>query len=172
VLKEFKKFALKGNVVDMAVGVIIGGAFGKIVTSIVNDMVMPLLGLVMGRVNFSGLFILLGTEPLNELGQKIDITTIEQAASYNIPTFNYGQFLTNVLDFLIIAFSIFLIIKLIGNLGSIKISKKGLRKKKAEEPAPTTKICPFCCLEIPIDAVRCGHCTSELEECLGRVDTI
>jgi len=154
-LKEFKKFALKGNVVDMAVGVIIGGAFGKIVTSVVSDLIMPLLGLVMGKMNFSNMFILLGKDPVVD-GKTVEITTQELAKQYNIPTFNYGQFITNIIDFIIIAFSIFIFISIINN-----ISKLG---KKTEEPDPTTKVCDYCKSEIDIEAVRCPDCTSILED--------
>ena len=157
--KEFKKFALKGNVIDMAVGVIIGGAFGKIVSSVVADLIMPLLGLIMGKMNFANMFILLGKEPVVD-GNTVNITTTELAKQYNIPTFNYGQFITNVIDFIIIAFSIFIFIKIISNLGKINLGKK---KKKAEPP-PTTKKCEFCISEIDIEATRCPFCTSLLPD--------
>ena len=128
-LKEFKEFAVKGNVVDMAVGVIVGGAFGKIVTSLVNDVIMPLVGVLTGGIDFSNLFL------------PLDGNT-------------YGSFLSQVLDFLIVSFVIFIFVKKIMTLG---------RKKEAPAPeAPKTKVCPYCKSEIAIDATRCPHCTSEL----------
>jgi large conductance mechanosensitive channel len=142
--KEFKEFAVKGNVIDLAVGVIIGGAFGKIVTSLVNDVIMPLLSFVTksGALSFENLFIALD-------GNKYE--TLAAAQEAGASTFNYGLFLTNVLDFLIIAFVIFIFIKQIN------------RFKKKPEPAPvTTKECPYCRTAIHKDAVRCPNCTSEL----------
>lgn len=142
--KEFKEFAVKGNVIDLAVGVIIGGAFGKIVTSLVNDVIMPLLSFVTksGALSFENLFIALD-------GNKYE--TLAAAQEAGASTFNYGLFLTNVLDFLIIAFVIFIFIKQIN------------RFKKKPEPAPvTTKECPYCRTSIHKDAVRCPNCTSEL----------
>jgi large conductance mechanosensitive channel len=142
--KEFKEFAVKGNVIDLAVGVIIGGAFGKIVTSLVNDVIMPLLSFVTksGALSFENLFIALD-------GNKYE--TLAAAQEAGASTFNYGLFLTNVLDFLIIAFVIFIFIKQIN------------RFKKKPEPVPvTTKECPYCRTSIHKDAVRCPNCTSEL----------
>ena len=142
--KEFKEFAVKGNVIDLAVGVIIGGAFGKIVTSLVNDVIMPLLSFVTksGALSFENLFIALD-------GNKYE--TLAAAQEAGASTFNYGMFLTNVLDFLIIAFVIFIFIKQIN------------RFKKKPEPVPvTTKECPYCRTSIHKDAVRCPNCTSEL----------
>lgn len=144
-LKEFKEFAMKGNIVDLAVGVIIGGAFGKIVTSLVNDIVMPLVGLLLGKVDFSNLFIALGSG---------DFKTIQQAKDAGVATINYGLFINNVIDFLIVAFSIFIVIKQINRFA----------KKKEEKPAVTKKTCPYCYSEIHIDARRCPNCTSELDE--------
>ena len=134
-IKEFKEFISKGNVMDMAVGVIIGGAFTAIVTSLVDDILMPLISILTGGLDFSGLSIALGTG--------------EGAA-----TFNYGAFITAVINFLLIALVIFLIIKALN-----KFSKKQEDDKKEE---PTTKICPHCKSEINIEATRCPHCTSEL----------
>ena len=137
-LKEFKEFAVKGNVVDMAVGVIVGGAFGKIVTSLVNDVIMPL-------VDFSNLFL-----PLD--GNTY--ATLAEAEAAGAAVLKYGSFLSQVLDFLIVSFVIFLFVKKIMTLG---------RKKEAPAPeAPKTKVCPYCKSEIAIDATRCPHCTSEL----------
>lgn len=142
--KEFKEFALKGNMIDLAVGIIIGGAFGKIVSSLVSDIIMPLLGLILGNTNFSNLFITLG---------KGSFKTIEEAKAAGVATLNYGLFFNNIIDFLIIAFSIFIVIKQLNRL------------KKKEVPAPaTTKKCKYCLSEIPKEATRCPHCTSMLEE--------
>ena len=141
-MKEFKEFALKGNVVDLAVGVIIGAAFGKIVTSFVSDVVMPPLGMAMGKVNFSDLFIDLS-------GQ--GFTSLKAAKDAGAPIISYGVFINTIIDFTIIAFVIFLVIKQIN------------RMKKEPAPAPpNTKDCPFCCTAIPIAAKRCPQCTSEL----------
>lgn len=142
--REFKDFAMKGNVVDLAVGVIIGGAFGKIVSSLVSDIVMPVIGLLIGKVNFANLFLALGEGTFK---------TIDEAKNANVPTINYGIFMNNVLDFLIIAFSIFIVIKQLNRFA-----------KKKEVPAPaTTKACKYCYSEIHIDASKCPHCTSVLE---------
>ena len=134
-IKEFKEFISRGNVMDMAVGVIIGGAFTAIVNSLVNDMLMPLLSLLTGGFDFSGLSIALGE-------------------GENAATINYGSFISAIINFLLIALVIFLIIKAIN-----KVS----RKKKEETPASTTKECPYCKEQIAIDATRCPHCTSELQ---------
>jgi large conductance mechanosensitive channel len=144
---DFKKFAFKGNVMDMAVGVIIGGAFGKIVTSLVGDMIMPLLTLLTGKIKFENLFVALNGETY---------ATIEAAGEAGAATLNYGMFIISIIDFLIIAVSIFIVMKQIN-----KISKK-LHKKK-EAPAPTAKDCPFCKSSINIGATRCPNCTSQIE---------
>lgn len=141
--KEFKKFAMKGNVLDLAVGVVIGGAFGKIVTSLVNDIVMPLVGLLLGKVDFTNLFITFGNGTFN---------TLDEAKEAGISTLNYGLFANSIIDFLIISFSIFLVIKQLNRFN-----------KKKEGPAPaTTKKCEYCFSEIHIDATKCPHCTSAL----------
>jgi large conductance mechanosensitive channel len=141
--KEFKEFALKGNMIDLAFAVIIGGAFGKIITSLVNDIIMPLLGQLLGKVNFTDLFISLN-------GTKYASLADAQAAG--AATVNYGVFINAIIDFLIVAFVIFLIVKQIN------------RMKKAPAPAAaTTKECPYCFTQIPIPATRCPHCTSELK---------
>ncbi len=145
--KEFKEFAMKGNVVDLAVGVIIGGAFGKIVTSVVNDLVMPLIGLLLGKVEFTNLFITLGEG---------EFATIADAQAAGVPTLNYGLFINNVVDFLIIAFTIFIVIKQINRLNR----KKEVKEEVVEEV--TTKACPYCYVDIHKDATRCPHCTSTL----------
>ncbi len=143
-IKEFKEFAVKGNVVDMAVGVIIGGAFSKIVTSLVNDMIMPVIGKLTGGADFSQLYL-----PLD--GKTYATLAEAQAATATIA---YGSFLTQILDFLIVAIVIFSALKLLMRLK---------RPAAPVEETPTTKICPFCKSEIAIDAIRCPHCTSQLE---------
>ena len=141
-LKEFKEFALKGNVVDLAIAVIIGAAFGKVVSSFVNDIIMPPIGMLLGGVSFSDLFISLD-------GQTYPSLAVAQAAG--AATINYGVFLTTIIDFVIIAWVLFLVVKAMN------------RMKKAPAPAdPTTKTCPQCATEIPIKAMRCPHCTSNL----------
>lgn len=147
-LKQFKEFALKGNVIDLAVGVIIGAAFGKIVTSLVNDIIMPIISLITGKVDFNNLFIALN-------GQSFK--TIADAKAAGISTLNYGAFITSIIDFLIVAFSIFMMIKFLTKINNIRPLKKD------EEKVATTKVCPFCLSEIDIKATRCKHCTSELK---------
>jgi large conductance mechanosensitive channel len=142
-LKEFKEFIMKGNVIDLAVAVIIGAAFGKIVTSFTNDIIMPVIGMALGKVNFTDLFIALDRKVYASLA-------VAQAAG--APTINYGVFINTIIDFLIIAFVIFLIIH----------SMKKLQKAPAPA-APTTKECPYCFTQIPIPATRCPNCTSELK---------
>lgn len=144
-MKEFKEFAMRGNVVDMAVGIVIGAAFGKIVSSFVNDILMPPIGLLLGKMDFSNLFI-------NLSGQ--DFLTLEEARKAGAATINYGLFFNTVLDFVIVAFAIFLLIRQIN------------RMRREPEPAPAspdTKECPFCLSTIPLKAVRCPNCTSELK---------
>ena len=144
-LKEFKEFAMKGNLLDMAIGIILGAAFGKIISSLVNDIIMPPIGLLLHGVNFSNLFVSLN-------GQSFASLADAQAAG--APTINYGLFINNVIDFLIVAFVIFLLIRGINRL----------HKQPAPTPAePTTKECPRCFTVIPIKATRCPHCTSELK---------
>jgi len=143
-LKEFKEFALKGSVIDLAIGVIIGGAFGRIVTSFVNDVIMPPIGLLLGNVNFSDLFIVLK-------GGKF--STLADATAAGAVTLNYGVFINTLIDFVIIAFVIFLVVKQINRM----------RRQPAPAPAaPTTKECPHCYSTISIKATRCPNCTSEL----------
>jgi large conductance mechanosensitive channel len=144
-LKEFKEFAVRGNVLDLAVGVIIGAAFGKIVSSLVEDIIMPPIGLVLGRVDFASLFI-------NLSGKAYPSVAAAKAAG--APTINYGIFLNNVLSFLIVAFVVFLIVREYNKL------RRGEEKPKAE---PVVKECPYCLSSIPIKATRCPHCTSELK---------
>ena len=141
-LKEFQDFAVKGNAVDMAVGIIVGGAFGKIVTSLVNDVVMPPIGMLLGKVDFSSLFVSLSGTSYESL---------EAAKKAGAATVNYGLFLNNILDFVIVAFCIFLVVKQMNRL------------KQGPPAEPTTKNCPQCLSTIPIKATRCAHCTSTLE---------
>lgn len=138
ILKEFRGFVSRGNVVDLAVGVIIGAAFGKIVTSLVSDVIMPPIGLLLGHVDFSGLYVNLSDKPYDSLSA---------AKAAGAPTINYGLFINNVIDFVIVAFVIFLMIKQVNRF----IAK----------PAPATKDCPRCLSAINIKATRCPHCTSE-----------
>ncbi len=159
---EFKKFITKGNVADMAVGIIIGGAFQKIVTSFVNDLVMPLVGLFTGGVNFNDQFAILR---LPEGVEAAQVTSLDVAKELGVTTLNYGAFITIVLDFLIIALTVFFLIK---GINKVKESAEKLKKEEEAAPAapavPTTKKCPYCCTEIAIEATRCPHCTSELEK--------
>lgn len=154
-LKEFKEFALKGNIMDMAIGVVIGGAFQKIVNSLVNDVIMPAVSVLTGNVDFSDLVFTVGNASIK-----------------------YGNFITTIVDFLIIAFSIFLVVKYLnklnrlkelGDLAATKLDKKGKFKKHKEEvkeepKEPETKICPYCLTEVKYHATKCPHCTSELVE--------
>lgn len=160
IISEFKKFALRGNVIDLAVGVIIGGAFQKIVTSVVNDLIMPLVGVITGGVNFNDQFIILKWPEVLPEGITADAVplSLEVAKKAGCTTFNYGSFITAVIDFLIMAVVIFLLVKGINKLADLK-------KKPVEEapPAPTTKVCPYCRSEIAIEATRCPNCTSQLE---------
>ena len=155
-LQEFKKFALKGNIIDLAIGVIIGGAFGKIITSFVNDIIMPLLSIITGNIKFENLFIALD-------GNKY--ATIEAAQAAGAATLNYGMFITAVVDFLIISICIFIAISQIN-----KIQKKFA--KKPEPAAPTVKDCPFCKTSIHKDASRCPNCTSQLDETQKNIENI
>ena len=139
-LKEFKEFAMRGNVLDMAIGIIIGAAFGRVVTSMVNDILMPPIGLLLGRMDFSNLFFNLGG------GSYDSLAAAQQAGA---PTLNYGLFLNQVIAFLIVAFAVFLIVKQVN------------RMKRTEAPAaPNTKNCPHCVMPIPLAATKCAHCTS------------
>ena len=154
-LKEFKKFALKGNIMDMAVGVVIGGSFQKIVNSLVNDIIMPAISVITGNVDFSDMVFTVGDASIK-----------------------YGNFITTIVDFLIIAFSIFLVVKYInklnkikelGDLAATKLDKKGRFIKHKEQEVeeikePETKVCPYCLTEVKYHATKCPHCTSELIE--------
>lgn len=144
-LKEFKEFALQGNVLDLAIAVVIGAAFGSIVTSFVNDILMPPIGMLLGNVDFTNLFITLSA---------VEYESLAAAQEAGAATINYGLFINTIIDFVIIAFVLFLVVRQVNQL----------RRQKEEEPAePTTKECPHCLSEIPIAATRCPACTSQLE---------
>ena len=145
--KEFKEFAMRGSVLDMAVGIIIGVAFGAIISSLVADVLMPPIGLLLGKVDFSNLYVLLTAGPTP--GPYASLAAAQQAGAV---TLNYGIFVNRIIGFLIVAFALFLVIRAMN------------RMKKKTESAPTTKDCPFCATAIPIAAVRCPHCTSELKK--------
>lgn len=142
-VKEFKEFATKGNVIDMSIGVIVGSAFTKIVNSLVNDVITPLLSIFTGKLDFTNLFIALDGNTYESIAQA-------QAAGTTVV--NYGQFITNIFNFITVALCLFIFLKILFKF----------RTKKEEAPAkPTTKKCPYCLNEIPLEATRCGHCTSE-----------
>jgi large conductance mechanosensitive channel len=148
-IKEFKEFAMRGNVVDMAVGIIIGAAFGTIVTSFVADVIMPPIGILLGNIDFSNLFLILkeGKVP----GPYPSLAAAKAAGAASI---NYGFFINTVISFVIVAFSVFILVRGINKLR---------RQEEAQPPAVTTKECPYCVSGIPIKATRCPHCTSELK---------
>ena len=148
--KEFKEFAMRGNVVDMAVGIIIGAAFGSIVNSLVSDVIMPPIGLILGNVDFSNLFIVI-KQGTRAAGPYISIADAKAAGAV---TLNYGLFLNSIISFIIVAFSVFILIKGINRLK---------RKEEAPSAEPTTKDCPYCYFTIPIKAVKCGHCASDIK---------
>jgi large conductance mechanosensitive channel len=148
-LKEFKEFAMRGNVVDMAVGIIIGAAFGTIVKSLVSDVIMPPIGLLLGNVDFSNLFIVLKQGAT--AGPYASLADAKEAGAVSM---NYGVFLDTIISFIIVAFCVFLLIRSINKLK---------RKEEAPPPEPTTKECPYCFSTIPIKATRCAYCTSELK---------
>ena len=144
-LKEFKEFAMRGNMIDLAIGIIIGGAFGKIVSSLVADILMPPLGLLLGKVDFTSLYISLN-------GQQYD--SLIKAQEAGAPTLNYGIFVNSVIDFLFVALAVFLLVRAINKMK---------RKEEAPPAAPAEKSCPFCASSIPLVATRCPHCTSQLD---------
>ncbi|MCX6561425.1 MAG: large conductance mechanosensitive channel protein MscL [Candidatus Aminicenantes bacterium] len=144
-IKEFREFIQKGNVLDMAIGFIMGAAFGKIVSSLINDVLMPPIGLLLGKVDFAGLYINLSGRPFESLAA---------AKAAGAATINYGIFLNAILEFLIVALSVFVIVKWINALR---------RQPKAVPAAPTTKECPYCLSVVPLKATRCPHCTSDLK---------
>lgn len=144
--KEFKKFAMRGNVVDMAVGIIIGAAFGAIVKSLVDDLIMPPIGLLLGNVDFANLFIVLKDGATAE-----PYASLDAAKKAGAVTLNYGVFINALVSFTIVAFAVFLLVRAVNKL-----------KAGEEAPDPTTKDCPYCFTTIPLKATRCPHCTSEL----------
>ena len=146
-LNEFRDFVMRGNVVDLAVGIVIGAAFGTVVTSFVNDLLMPPIGLVLGNVDFSNLFLLLKAGPKGPP----PYATLAEANAAGAVTINYGQFINNIVTFIIIAFAVFLIVRAANRL-----------KPQDAAAAPATKDCPFCRMAIPTAATRCPHCTTEL----------
>ncbi|MBI5632500.1 MAG: large conductance mechanosensitive channel protein MscL [Nitrospirae bacterium] len=147
--KEFKEFAVKGNVVDMAVGIIVGAAFTSIVNSLVNDIIMPPVGLVLGKVDFTNLYVVFRDGKI-----PAPYSSLADAKAAGAVTLNYGIFINAITSFLIVAFAVFLMVRTINRL----------KRQSEEAPAmPATKECPFCLSVIPIKAVRCGHCTSELK---------
>ncbi len=148
---EFKKFAMRGNVIDMAVGIIIGAAFGKIVDSLVKDVIMPPIGLLLGKVDFTNLFLV-----LKEGATPAPYNSLSAAQEAGAVTMNLGVFVNAVISFLIVAFAVFILIKAINEL------QAKMDKKEAQVVVKTTKSCPFCCSEISINAKKCPHCTSEL----------
>lgn len=150
-LKEFKAFAMRGNVLDMAVGIIIGAAFGTIVSSLVNDIIMPPIGILLGNIDFKNLFIVI-KEGTTAVGPYL---TIDDAQKAGAVTLNYGRFVNTIITFLIVAFSIFILIK----------GMNAAKKKEVEAPAaaPTVKECPHCATSIPVKAVKCPNCTSDLK---------
>ncbi len=170
-LQEFREFALKGNVLDLAVAVIIGAAFQAIINSVVNDLIMPLFSLILGGIDFSNSYIALkaaDAEVIPAVLSGSDVITpavlvrdasIAQLEAADIGVFKYGSFITAVINFILMALVIFFLVK-----GIAKISELGKKKKPVEVAAPTTKVCPFCCSEISITATRCPHCTSKLDE--------
>jgi large conductance mechanosensitive channel len=147
-LKEFKEFVSKGSVIDMAVGIIIGGAFGTIVKSLVDDIIMPPIGLMLGKIDFTNLFLLL------QGGSKAaaPYASLAEAKAAGAVTVNYGIFINSVISFLIVAFAVFLLIRSVNRL-----------KRQQQAAAPDTRDCPYCLSKIPLKAVRCAHCTSELK---------
>lgn len=148
-LKDFKEFALRGNVLDMAVGIIIGLAFGAIVNSLVSDVIMPPIGLLLGNVDFSNLFVV-----LKEGASPAPYASLADAKEAGAVTINYGAFVNSIINFIIIAFAIFLLVRSMNKL---------IKQKEAPPAEPTTRECPHCLFSIPIKAARCAHCTSELK---------
>lgn len=144
-LKDFKEFALRGSVVDMAVGIIVGAAFGVIIKSLVSDIIMPPIGLLLGKVDFANLFVVLKAG--SEAGP---YSSLAEAQRIGAVTLNYGAFINTIISFVIVAFAVFLLVRQMNKL------------KREATPAPSTKECPYCFSAIPLKATRCAHCTSEL----------
>ena len=155
-IKEFKEFILKGNAMDMAVGIIIGAAFGTVVKSLVADVIMPPIGLLLGGVDFSNLFVV-----VKEGAAAAPYASLEAAKEAGAVTINYGMFMNTIISLLIIGFSVFVLVK----------SLNKIQKEEEEAPA-TTKTCPFCISDVPIEATRCPNCTSELPAELHRLETL
>jgi large conductance mechanosensitive channel len=154
--KDFRDFVMRGNVLDLAVGIIIGAAFGAIVNSFVKDIIMPPIGVLLGNVDFSNLFVVI-REGAKTAGPYASLADAQLAGA---ATFNYGMFINTLISFLIIAFAVFMIVRIFNN------ARKAMDKKKAVAAvaaAPTTKDCPFCATAIPLKATRCPHCTSEIK---------
>lgn len=149
-ISEFREFVMRGNVIDLAVGVIIGGAFQSIVKSLVDDMLMPIISIFTGGIDFNNWFIVLGEG---------DFATAADSASAGVATLNYGAFISAVLNFLIMAFVIFVFVK-----GINKVTSKFKKEEVTEEPVATTKVCPYCKSEININATKCPHCISDLND--------
>lgn len=145
--QEFKEFAIKGNVLDLAVGIIIGGAFNSIVSSLVNDIMMPPIGLVLKKVNFTNLFITLGDK---------NYSSLAEAKNAGAPTINYGIFINNIISFTITAGAVFLLVRAINKIQRIQ------QANPQSHPTPTTKTCPFCFSTIPVRAVKCPNCTADI----------
>ncbi len=150
ILKEFREFAVRGNALDLAVGVVIGGAFGTIVKSLVDDIIMPPIGILLGNVDFSNLFFVL-KEGSKQVGPYVSVAAAKEAGAI---TLNLGLFINAVISFTIIAFAVFALVKVINQLR---------REKPAETPEPDTKACPYCCSQVPVAATRCPQCTSSLD---------
>jgi large conductance mechanosensitive channel len=148
-VKEFKEFVMRGNVADMAVGIVIGAAFGAIVKSLVSDIIMPPVGLLLGNVDFSNLFAVIKYGAVQ--GPYASVADAQKAGAVTV---NYGLFVNSVISFLIVAFSVFLLVKGINNLR---------RQQETQPPGPATRECPYCLSAIPVKAIRCAHCTSELK---------
>ncbi len=154
---EFKDFVMRGNVVDLAVAVIVGGAFQAIVNSLINDLVMPFIGLITGGINFADQFVVLKVPEGVELAAVEAAKTAADATALGATVWAYGSFITAVINFIVMAFVIFLLVKLINKAQNVG------KKEEVKEEAPTTKKCPYCCTEIDIEATRCPHCTSQLD---------
>ena len=150
-IKEFKEFILKGNAMDMAVGIIIGAAFGTVVKSLVTDVIMPPVGLLLGGVDFTNLFAV-----VKEGTSAAPYATLEAAKEAGAVTINYGMFINTIISLLIVGFAVFLLVRTLNKM-----------QKEAEEAPADTKVCPFCISEVPIEATRCSHCTSELPAEVG-----
>lgn len=157
ILIEFKKFAMRGNVMDMAVGIIIGAAFGKIVDSLVKDIIMPPLGYAMGQVDFANKYITL-IEGKMSPGPYASLDAAQKAGAVTI---NYGIFLNTIISFLIVAFAVFMLVKL---MNTLQAKWDVQEAKEAKAAAPTTKKCPYCCSEIPVAATKCPYCTADLKK--------